>query len=397
MPAPLFSCRTDAMPKGSTLEFQFHEFADPDTGVRVTRLTPPDVVCPRNYFYQKAFTRDGSKLIFGGEFDGVFNVWMLDLASRRARQLTEGKGDNYHGAYLSPDDRYLFYTKAGREHRRVDLATLEEEVIYTVPEGWRGAGTWVANSACTHIAGMEMLQTDQVTGGTGWERFQRQFERQPLERLISIDIARREARVVYEQKRYMGHPMYRPFDDRTMGFCHEGPHDLVDARMWLIDADGTRLRKVKEHAPGEACMHEFWVPDGSKLVYVSYVKGEQERFIWAADPVTLENECLMAMPPCAHLMSNFDGSLIVGDGAGQLGDVADKDGHAFEADPWIHLFDTRARKHRKICRHDSSWQEYKGNTQVNHPHPSFTPDEKRVLFSSDREGCCALYLADLPA
>lgn len=396
MPAPHFSCRTDAMPKGSTLEFLFHEFADPDTGVRVTRLTPPDVVCPRNYFYQKAFTRDGSQLIFGGEFDGVFNVWMLDLASRRARQLTEGKGDNYHGAYLSPDDRYLFYTKAGREHRRVDLATLEEEVIYTVPEGWRGAGTWVANSACTHIAGMEMLQTDQVTGGTGWERFQRQFERQPLERLISIDIARREARVVYEQKRYMGHPMYRPFDDRTMGFCHEGPHDLVDARMWLIDADGTRLRKVKEHAPGEACMHEFWVPDGSKLVYVSYVKGEQERFIWAADPVTLENECLMAMPPCAHLMSNFDGSLIVGDGAGQLGDVADKDGHAFEADPWIHLFDTRARKHRKICRHDSSWQEYKGNTQVNHPHPSFTPDEKRVLFSSDREGCCALYLADLP-
>lgn len=385
------------MPKGSTLEFQFHEFADPDTGVRVTRLTPPEVVCPRNYFYQKAFSRDGSQLIFGGEFDGVFNVWMLNLASRRARQLTEGKGDNYHGAYLSPDDRYLFYTKAGREHRRVDLATLEEEVIYTVPEGWRGAGTWVANSACTHIAGMEMLQTDQVTGGTGWERFQRQFERQPLERLISIDIARREARVVYEQKRYMGHPMYRPFDDRTMGFCHEGPHDLVDARMWLIDADGTRLRKVKEHAPGEACMHEFWVPDGSKLVYVSYVKGEQERFIWAADPVTLENECLMAMPPCAHLMSNFDGSLIVGDGAGQLGDVADKDGHAFEADPWIHLFDTRARKHRKICRHDSSWQEYKGNTQVNHPHPSFTPDEKRVLFSSDREGCCALYLADLPA
>lgn len=385
------------MPKGSTLEFSFQESIDPDTGVRITRLNPPEVACPRNYFYQKCFTADGGKLIFGGEFDGHLNVWMLDLASGIARQLTEGAGDNYHGAYLSPDDRFMFYTKGGREHRRVDLATLEENVIYTVPQGWRGAGTWVANSACTRIAGIEMVEEDQATGGSGWERFRRQFEIQPRQRLISIDIASGEATVVLAQKRYMGHPMYRPYDDSTMGFCHEGPHDLVDARMWLIDANGANLRKVKEHAPGEACMHEFWVPDGSKLIYVSYVKGQQERFIWAADPVTLENECIMAIPPCAHLMSNFDGSLVVGDGAGQLGDVADKDGHAFEADPWLHLFDMKTRSHRRICRHDSSWAEYKGNTQATHPHPSFTPDEGRVLFGSDRDGKPALYLADLPA
>jgi oligogalacturonide lyase len=384
------------MPKGSTLEFRFHEFHDSDTGVRVTRLSPPDVACPRNYFYQKCFTNDGGKLIFGGEFDGCFNIWMLDLASGMARQLTEGPGDNYHGAYLSPDDHFLFYTKGGREHRRVNLATLEEQVIYAVPEGWRGAGTWVPNTTCTKIAGMEMVAEDQATSGSGWDRFRRQFEIQPRERLISIDIESRQAEIVFAQKRYMGHPMYRPFDDNTMGFCHEGPHDLVDARMWLINADGSHLRRVKAHAPGEACMHEFWVPDGSKLIYVSYTKGDQERYIWAADPVTLENECLMPMPPCAHLMSNFDGSLIVGDGAGQLGDVSDKDGHAFEADPWIHLFDMKARTHRKICRHDTSWSEYKGNTQATHPHPSFTPDEKRVLFSSDIDGKPALYLADLP-
>ncbi|MBS1209905.1 MAG: ogl [Proteobacteria bacterium] len=385
------------MAKGSTLQFTYHETRDPDTGVRVTRLSPPDVACPRNYFYQKCFTTDGCKLLFGGEFEGVFNLYLLDLPSGVARQLTEGTGDNYHGSFIAPDDQSVFYVKNRDEFRRVDLSTLKETVIYTVPAGWKGAGTWVPNSDCSKIAAMEILATDLAGGATGWEKFRNQFEIKPLERLISIDVASGVARRVFEEKRYMGHPMYRPFDDSIMGFCHEGPHDLVDARMWLINADGTKLRKVKEHAPGESCMHEFWVPNGSKLMYVSYTKGEQERTIWAADPVTLENENIMAMPPCAHLMSNFDGSLLVGDGAGQLGDVSDKDAHAFEADPYIHVFDMKTRSHRPVCRHDSSWREYKGNTQASHPHPSFTPDDKRVYFSSDREGKPALYLADLPA
>lgn len=386
------------MPKNARLKFEFETFADPDTGARVTRLSPRGVACPRNYFYQKCFTNDGRHLLFGGEFDGVFNLWLLDLATQEARQLTEGKGDNYHGSFITPDDTAVFYVKNRDEFRRVDLVSLEERVVYRVPEGWKGSGTWVPNSDCTKFAGMEILAADLATGTSGWERFRKQFEMCPHERLIDIDAASGTARIVHEEQRYVGHPMYRPFDDNTMGFCHEGPHDLVDARMWLINTDGSNLRKVKEHGPGEACMHEFWVPDGSRMMYVSYTKGEQARTIWAADPVSLENECIMSMPPCAHLMSNFDGSLLVGDGAGQLGDVADKDGHAFEADPHIHLFDMRTRSHQKICRHDTSWREYKGNTQATHPHPSFTPDEQRILFSSDRDGGLpGLYLAEVPA
>lgn len=42
------------MAKGSTIQLHFHHFSDPHTGARITRLTPPDVICHRNYFYQKA-------------------------------------------------------------------------------------------------------------------------------------------------------------------------------------------------------------------------------------------------------------------------------------------------------------------------------------------------------
>jgi len=141
-------------------------------------------------------------------------------------------------------------------------------------------------------------------------------------------------------------------------------------------------------------MHEFWVPDGSRLFSVGYRAGDARRYIQAFDPVSWSTEVVMDMPPCAHLMSNHDGTLLVGDGAGQLGDVADPAAHAFEADPHLYLFDVVRKTTRTLCCHDSTWAVHDGNTQASHPHPSFTPEGDQVLFASDFEGL-ALYLVDL--
>ena len=148
-----------------------------------------------------------------------------------------------------------------------------------------------------------------------------------------MDLKTGESSIIHEEKKWLGHPIYRPFDDHTVAFCHEGPHDLVDARMWLVNEDGTDIRKVKTHAQGESCTHEFWVPDGSALVYVSYLKGQQGRSICRFDPQTGVNETIMQMPSCSHLMSNFDGTLLVGDGSGTPVDVKDTHGYTIDNDP----------------------------------------------------------------
>ena len=391
------------MPKGQLLHLTPHSFTDPNTGARVTRLTPPDVTCHRTYFYQRCFTQGGDGLLFGGLFDGDWNLYLLDLATHQARQLTEGSGDNTFGAFLSPDDRAVYYVKAGRELRRVHLDTLHEDVVYTVAEGQRGYGTWVANSECTHMVGIEVADGDLLPLDT-WAGFRDTFWRNPRCRLIVIDLRSGEAQVIHQEARWLGHPMYRPDPPAsdphahrppTVAYCHEGPHDLVQRRMWLIDGDGGHARPVRPHVPGESCTHEFWVPDGSRLIYVLYRAGQRDRLICAADPDTLTNETLMTMPPCSHLMSNFDGTLLVGDGSGPPEDVADASAHQFEPDPFLHLFDLRARTSRPLAGHHSSWRVHLGSRQVTHPHPSFTPDERAVLFTSDMHGEPALYLADL--
>ena len=70
-------------------------------------------------------------------------------------------------------------------------------------------------------------------------------------------------------------------------------------------------------------------------------------------------------------------------------------GHQIGNDPFLHLFDLTRGTTRRIAHHDSSWGVYKGNRQVTHPHPSFTPDERQVLFSADGDGAPGLYLVDI--
>ncbi|MFJ1208583.1 oligogalacturonate lyase family protein [Burkholderia pyrrocinia] len=383
------------MSKGQTLHLVYDEYADPQTGMTVTRLTPPDVTCHRNYFYQKCFSNDGTRLLFGGGFDGHWNYYLLDLPTGVATQLTEGPGDNTFGGFLSPDDRHLYYVKNDRRMMRLDLDTLDESIVYEVPDDYVGYGTWVANSTCDKVVGIEIAASDYEPL-TDWHKFKEFYYRRPRCRLLSIDLRDGARTVVHEANQWLGHPIYRPFDDNTVAFCHEGPHDVVETRMWLVDEDGSNLRKVHEHADGESCTHEFWVPDGSRMIYVSYRRGDPRRYIRGFNPKDGTDTELMQMPPCSHLMSNFDGSLLVGDGCGTPVDVNDVGAHEIDNDPYLYLFEPTTGTTKRIAAHHTSWAVLDGNRQVTHPHPSFTPDSRRVLFTSDRDGKPVLYLADVP-
>jgi oligogalacturonide lyase len=383
------------MAKGSVVKLYFQTWQDAGSGTQITRLTPPEVLCHRNYFYQKCFTNDGNRLLFAGEFDGNRNYYLLDLATKEAVQLTEGSGDNTFGGFLSPDDDYLYYVKHERSLQRVNLCSLKEETVYQVPHDWVGYGTWVANSDCTSLVGIEIDRKDW-TPLNDWKIFQDFFTKKPHCRLLRVDLKTGVSKVIHENNLWLGHPIYRPNHSETVAFCHEGPHDLVDARMWLINEDGSNVRKVRTHAAGESCTHEFWVPDGSALIYVSYLKGEQQRHIRRYNPDTGVDEELMQMPACSHLMSNEHGSLLVGDGVGTPADVKDTKGYTIENDPWLYVFNAKTGQHAKLAQHNSTWKVLDGDRQVTHPHPSFSPDDSQVLFTSDYEGKPALYLASVP-
>ncbi|WP_186825278.1 oligogalacturonate lyase family protein, partial [Klebsiella pneumoniae] len=118
--------------------------------------------------------------------------------------------------------------------------------------------------------------------------------------------------------------------------------------------------------------------------------------IYSFNPDTGVNEAVMQMPACSHLMSNFDGTMLVGDGSGTPVDVKDTSGYTIDNDPYLYAFDVAKQAYFRVARHDTSWATVANSRQVTHPHPSFTPDDSAILFSSDKDGKPAVYIAKLP-
>ncbi len=61
-------------------------------------------------------------------------------------------------------------------------------------------------------------------------------------------------------------------------------------------------------------------------------------------------------------------------------------GYSIDNDPWLYVFNVAEKRYFRVARHDTSWATVANSRQVTHPHPSFTPDDSAILFSSDKDG-----------
>lgn len=174
------------MAKGMRVKLNYHVSHDPDTGAEVTRLTPGGYLSSQLLLSEVLFN-DGSHLLFAGEFDGHWNYYLLNIASAEAVQLTEGAGDNTFGGFLSPDDKSLYYVKNDRILLEVNLTTLAEREVYRVSDDWVGYGTWVANSDCSKLVGIEIAKSDW-TPLNDWQIFHDFFHKGPHCRLLRVDL-----------------------------------------------------------------------------------------------------------------------------------------------------------------------------------------------------------------
>ncbi|TVY05433.1 oligogalacturonate lyase family protein [Paenibacillus cremeus] len=370
------------MGKGSRITNAFHTYTDPYTGRTVTRLTTPERVNHHPYFYYKMITNDNRHLIYASERDGQRQLYRMSLTDGSALQLTEGAGVHDFSCSLTSDDRFLIFCRDNRI-MRMDMSTLEEELIYQSPAGWVPNANPGLGSDDDCLVLVEMKESDVVHGKGDWSTFEPQWAARPHCRIVYVDIGRRTSHIVHEETNcWLGHPQLRPHDPSTVLFCHEGPGHLIDARLWLVQADGSRLRCAKEQTHDELITHEYWLADGSRFAFVYRHKDfklhESMRFV---NPETLEEEVWMDCSKYCHFISNHDNTRIVGDG--QL-----REQH------FIYLVDVPNRREEKLCSHGTSWKTY-GHTQDSHPHPAFSPDGTFMVFTSDMEGIPCIYKVDL--
>ena len=375
-------------------------YTDPYTGRTVTRLTAPDHTSHHMYFYNRMVSNDG-RLLYCAELDGARQLYLMDLATGDAVQLTEpnGKLDDY-GGMIGADDRTVYYQQ-DQKIWRLDLETLRRECLYAAADGW-DCNDWGMSEDNRAIVITETRRDTRpdLTGKKGWEFFPLTCAAKPLCHITYVDALTGAHHVVVEDRCWFGHAQLRPGRPDNIMFCHEGPYDMIDARLWLVNSDGSDYRCARPQPSDTIITHEFWMPGGDRFAYV-YRKADDgsTESIRMMRPETLEEELFMPCLPYAHFICDRQRRYFVGDCQGKETPIhllVPGEDHSTEVpNDFIYLVEMESRREIPLCWHGTSWTTIHGNPQDAPPHPCFTPDGKHVIFTSDQHGKPCIYLVNV--
>ena len=359
------------------------ELQDPLSGIALRQLTNYRAHSHHFYFTNPGWYDGGRRLLVASDRDNRTNLFGLELHSGQIQQLTDlnplplPREVEFLRACVSGtgDEAYFWY---GMELRVLDLHGLETRVIYRMEDGWdvsmincSADGRHVYASVSEDMS--SRFRVDYLRGYVG---FRETWAARPLSQILRIAVDGSGGQTLFEESYWIGHVNTSPTRNELLTFCHEGPWNEVDNRIWGMNVETGEVWKIRaRQEEGEAVGHEYWHANGEHIGYHGRrVDGTQ--FIGHVryddtDPIET------SFPgKTGHIHSNGP-ELIVGDG-GNVVRLWQRQGDGYGAP-------------RALCCHDSSMK-----IQQLHVHPRFSPDGTHVLFTSDVSGYGNVYLAEMP-
>jgi len=411
------------MPAGKTVSCRFSRYRDPFTGREVTRLTDPEYVSHHMYFYNRMTTSDGSRLLICMKREEGRQLYLLNLKSGEALQLTEGAEPDDYSGQIETGDRAVLYVQDGSFWRQ-EINTGERRRLYSPPEGWRmGAPCPSADFRYFAFTEDEESTFPEPKPGVFWNSFEQNCLAKPHCRIRYLDSHTGHVFTVYDTRCWLSHTQINPAKPDLILFAHEGPYNRIDARLWLIEADtehagggvcGKNLRCCRQQPDDLILTHEFWFPDGRHLGYVRReMSGKKQESICVMEPETLKEETFMDCSPYAHFICDRKQQFFVGDAQtsdlpihllNQEGQKKKQQSRAARllaggkpepGNDFIYLVDARKREESRLVWHGTSWLAVYGNPQDSHPHPCFSEDNTKVFYTSDLFGKPAVFMVKL--
>jgi len=370
------------MPKPRIWPAEWTEYDDPLSGAHVRRLTDYKGHSHHLYFTNPGWWDGGRRLLFGSDRENRTNLFSIDLESGEITQLTDleppqGRSVSFLGTCVNPlrDEAYFWY---GRELRALDLRSLGQRTIFTMPEGFRQSmpnctadGRYVCTSIYEDLSDRIKTPMRYIYAG-----FPQTWEAHPLSRIYRVETDGSGAEMILERKTWIGHVNTSPRQAHLITFCHEGPWHLVDNRIWGMDILTGRNWQVRPREDRETVGHEYWHADGEFIGYHG-AWPDGRKFFGRVRYDNTDRQEVDFPHETGHIHSN-DFSLIVGDGGRQVR-LWRWNGSSFDGP-------------RALCEHRCS-----KHVQVVHVHPRFSPDGSQVLFTTDYSGYGNPHLAEVAA
>ncbi len=370
--------------KGQVWEPEKRQFQDPVTKVTLWQLTNYKGHSHHLYFTNNGWYDDGRKLLLASDRHNQTNLFSLDLTTGALTQLTEQRPGDPEieplSTCLNPQRPEAYFWR-GRSLVALDLTTLEERVIYEAPEGfWGGFISCTADGRFVCTALNEdphgRLVADYFFGAGGFEAY---WQSMPLSKVLLVSVDGAKSEVVWEERYWISHVNTSPTQPNLLTFCHEGPWNKVDQRIWGLDLATGKVWAIRPRRhPEERVGHEYWLADGLSLGYHGH-DAQGQPFLGF---VRFDNTEMRETPiigDSVHFHSN-DASLIVGDGTTRY--------------PYLLLWRWQGETiegPKVLVRRRCSF-----HIQRLHTHPRFSPDGRFIVFTADPEGYGNVYLVEVP-
>ncbi len=327
------------------------------------------------YFTNNGFTRDEKGIVYDRKVRGKWQLMHCDLATYEITQLTEANKLRGRGAVVSQKTNEAFYTSDNEIHL-LNLDSGADGIIWNAPEGFSFSPiTALPDGSMIAFSLQERIALESRSEALHSE-LKEKFFKKPLGIIM---IGKRNNGLwifseVLRENAAMNHTQLNPVDGRNILYSHEGPGDMVEQRMWLVNSDGTDRRAFrKEKYAYEHITHEFWFDDGIHAGYQSYQKQGVNFGI-----VSLENEnekkeyrlSVHSTHNFAKFMKNGD-LMVMGDGN--------------KNSPYIYFYfidpaKGKIKKSFQIAeRHNNTSQEYW------HQHARFSPSGRYMVYGSCNE------------
>lgn len=364
------------MSKGSAIRSDVRETKDPVTGAFVRQLTDHPSIHHHPFYYLPAWDDAMRRLTLVSHRTGAPQIYSRLESDGSLVQLTSRDDLNEWSVHPSHDGKYVYYT-AGYGGWRVDTETQkEEQLVEFGSKDIREKGMVGAAMGTTTLSRDDAYWAIPVKIA-GRAQF------------LVVDTRSLESEVILERDT-IGHPQFHPDDNSLLRYA--GPYD---SRIWVIRRDGSQNRLVYERDADkkEWIVHETWRPGTMEILTTN----------WARGVIGIDVETGAKRTVCTfnawHPMVDRSGQWMIAD--------------TKNPDTGLQLFNVKDGiwKPRQICLTEATnagdhWNlgycPYDDGPvdvyapQHTHPHPQFSPDGKRVVFTSDRSGHAQLYEVSIP-
>ena len=373
-------------------------WVDPATGHRVIRLTR-EPGSDSFYFNVNGYTPDGKRMAYSTP-NGIS---VLNLETMEAKQLVAGPAKTIIVSHKTPNLYYTRPTKDPLFHtlRCVNLDTGENRKIADLPrrasvsainaDETLGAGTFIegdANAGDAYDGTVPLGKMTDVNLGepeNKGELMARRLAAKLPVTMFTINLRTGKIKTLLKHRTdWLNHLQFSPTDPTLLMYCHEGSWQMVD-RIWTIRTDGTHNQLIHRRTmENEIAGHEWWGADGETVFYqLHFPRGGRVSFIASYNVKTGERAWLQygLDQSSIHDNSSPDGKLYCADGDNRS--------------PWIFLFrPVLVTNQRTLGKNLIKGGYLLSEKLVNmsrhnyrlEPNPSFTPDQKYIVFRSNMFG-----------